>query len=350
MAIIPAEEKVFMVSNSTNTTYSGSAALKAMQQWYTMQDVLDSVSAGGAPTLQEVVNAGNFSENAIVIDIASAGGAGPAISGIGGEETGVLGQSTDSVGVYGSSDANTGVYGGSTDGYGGYFTSSDGPGGVYAYSEIGNGITAQTSEGYGVYGYSGESAGVYGQSNNGFGVYGSSNDNYGGYFTSGSETGVAGVSSDGNGVYGSSGGGYGVYGSSSDGYGGFFSSAAEYSVVAAQSAAKPGGGSWSVFSDSRIKENITPYTKGLAEILLVNTVTYDYNGLAGTTKGAKFTGIIAQEIKEIFPETVNTYKAKLNEEDEEKTDLYDFNSSDLTFALINAVKELNEKIKTLEAK
>jgi len=43
MAIIPANEKVFMVSNGTNTTYSGSAALKAMQQWYTMQDVSDSV-------------------------------------------------------------------------------------------------------------------------------------------------------------------------------------------------------------------------------------------------------------------------------------------------------------------
>ena len=43
MAIIPQEEKVFMVSNSTNTTYSGSAALKAMQQWYTMQDVTDTI-------------------------------------------------------------------------------------------------------------------------------------------------------------------------------------------------------------------------------------------------------------------------------------------------------------------
>ena len=43
MAIIPADEKVFMVSNNTNTTYGGSAALKAMQQWYTMQDVADSV-------------------------------------------------------------------------------------------------------------------------------------------------------------------------------------------------------------------------------------------------------------------------------------------------------------------
>ena len=43
MAIIPANEKVFMVSNNTNTTYSGSAALQAMQQWYTMQDISDSI-------------------------------------------------------------------------------------------------------------------------------------------------------------------------------------------------------------------------------------------------------------------------------------------------------------------
>ena len=46
MAIIPADEKVFMVDKRTNTTYGGSAALQAMQEWYTMQDVSDSV--GGA--------------------------------------------------------------------------------------------------------------------------------------------------------------------------------------------------------------------------------------------------------------------------------------------------------------
>ena len=43
MAIIPSDEKVFMVSNSTNTIYGGSAALKAMQQWYTMEDVTNTV-------------------------------------------------------------------------------------------------------------------------------------------------------------------------------------------------------------------------------------------------------------------------------------------------------------------
>lgn len=40
---IPNEEKVFMVSKSTNTTYSGSASLKAMQEWYTMADVANTV-------------------------------------------------------------------------------------------------------------------------------------------------------------------------------------------------------------------------------------------------------------------------------------------------------------------
>ena len=45
MAIIPTDEKVFMVSNGTNTTYGGSAALQAMNQWYTMQDISDSVGA-----------------------------------------------------------------------------------------------------------------------------------------------------------------------------------------------------------------------------------------------------------------------------------------------------------------
>jgi len=57
MAIIAANEKVFMVSNSTNTTYSGSASLKAMNQWYTMQDVKDTVGVAaegpqGVPGVQ----------------------------------------------------------------------------------------------------------------------------------------------------------------------------------------------------------------------------------------------------------------------------------------------------------
>jgi hypothetical protein len=43
MKAIPAEEKVFMVDKRTNTTYGGSAALQAMQEWYTMEDVAYNV-------------------------------------------------------------------------------------------------------------------------------------------------------------------------------------------------------------------------------------------------------------------------------------------------------------------
>lgn len=58
MAIIPVDEKVFMVSNSTNTTYSGSASLKAMNEWYTMQDVIDSVPTGFQMPTTQIVSAG----------------------------------------------------------------------------------------------------------------------------------------------------------------------------------------------------------------------------------------------------------------------------------------------------
>lgn len=201
-------------------------------------------------------------------------------------------------------------------------------------------LQAQSENEVAIIGIGPEVAGVKGSTDNGYGVWGIAQAGHGGYFSADNGTGLTGISE-----YG-----IGVYGQSNESYGGYFSSGDTYSIVAAQSAAKPGGGSWTVYSDSRIKENIKPYEKGLSELLLVNPVNYEYNGLAGTEKGKEYTGIIAQEIKEIFPETVSTYRAKLNETDTEKTDLYDFNSSALTFALINAVKELNERIAILEGK
>lgn len=295
MAIIPAEEKVFMVSNSTNTIYSGSASLKAMQQWYTMQDVIDSVGNSGAITLQKVTEAGNTTNQTIYAEV--------------NEGIGVYGSSGSDTGVYGASEFGNGVRGSSNEGYGGFFNSSEGYGGYFT-SQNNIGLFVSSDYNPGVYGQSIESRGVWGTSEVDYGVYGSSDTGFGGYFTSNEN----------------------------------------YSLVAAQSAAKPGGGSWDAYSDSRVKEDVRPYAKGLTEILLVNPVNYKYNGLASTIKDIEYTGVIAQEIKDIFPETVGIYKAKLNEEDEEKTELYSFNSTALTFALINAVKELNEKIKILEAK
>jgi hypothetical protein len=116
------------------------------------------------------------------------------------------------------------------------------------------------------------------------------------------------------------------------------------------SAAKPSTNTWTISSDVRIKENIQEYTKGLSEIVQLEPKTYDYNGKAGFDSSVKGNiGIIAQDVKDIFPETISTYNAKLNEEDEEETELYNFDSHALTFALINSVKELHAEIKTLKA-
>lgn len=120
--------------------------------------------------------------------------------------------------------------------------------------------------------------------------------------------------------------------------------------LSSNSAAKPTSSSWTVVSDERVKTNIQDYTTGLTEILQINPKTFDYNGKAGFDTTTGNIGIIAQDVQGIMPETINTYEAKLNEDDAEETELFNFDSHPIQFALINAVKELNAKVEALEAR
>lgn len=43
MATIPNSQKTFSVNEGVNTVYGGSASMKALSQWYTMQDITDTV-------------------------------------------------------------------------------------------------------------------------------------------------------------------------------------------------------------------------------------------------------------------------------------------------------------------
>ena len=114
------------------------------------------------------------------------------------------------------------------------------------------------------------------------------------------------------------------------------------------SAGKPGGGSWSTISDERVKTNIRPYNKGLSDIIKLDPKIYDYNGKAAMPIDIKDNvGVIAQEIKDVFPDTVESYETKLNETDEDKVELLSFNPNELTYALINSVKELNAEVQAL---
>ena len=114
--------------------------------------------------------------------------------------------------------------------------------------------------------------------------------------------------------------------------------------LSTNSAAKPTSSAWTIVSDLRLKGNITPFADGLSVLKQLNPVSYTLNGKGGTPAGAKGIGFIAQDIKDIIPYTVGTFKAKLNPGDTQETELYNFDSSALTFVLINAIKEQQQQI------
>lgn len=148
---------------------------------------------------------------------------------------------------------------------------------------------------------------------------------------------------------------YGAFGSShiyarGDGNVGIGTTSPSYRLqIVSDSAAKPSTNTWTITSDVRVKENINPYEKGLETILAINPVTYDYNGKAGFEKIEGNIGIIAQDVIEVLPESISTYKTKLNEDDEDETELLNFNSHALTYVLINAIKEQQKQIEELKA-
>ena len=109
---------------------------------------------------------------------------------------------------------------------------------------------------------------------------------------------------------------------------------------------------WGVSSDIRLKKNIKPFKDGLEKIIQIEPKSFEYNGLCGTKEGVQRIGIIAQEIETVLPYTIARRSQKISpkntESSEELEDVRTFNSSSLTFVMINAIKELNEKIENKE--
>jgi hypothetical protein len=118
--------------------------------------------------------------------------------------------------------------------------------------------------------------------------------------------------------------------------------------LSTDSAAKPGTNAWTVASDARLKTDITPFTDGLSILAKINPVNYTYNGKGGMPAGLKGIGIVAQDMMQAAPYTVSTYRAKLDPNDQSDTDIYNFNSSALTFVMINAIKEQQKEIDGLK--
>ncbi len=73
-----------------------------------------------------------------------------------------------------------------------------------------------------------------------------------------------------------------------------------------EGAFKPGGGSWGIYSDARLKTDITPLTGALDRLLLLKAVEYTYRNPDPAKRPAgRHIGFIAQEVADIFPAWVN---------------------------------------------
>lgn len=100
---------------------------------------------------------------------------------------------------------------------------------------------------------------------------------------------------------------------------------------------KPGGGAWSDSSDARIKEYIQDYSAGLGQIEQLRPRTYRFKAETGRDPRVTYIGLIAQECMEAMPEMIGI-----------SGDLYTLDATALTYALVNAVKELARRVRTLE--
>ena len=106
---------------------------------------------------------------------------------------------------------------------------------------------------------------------------------------------------------------------------------------------------WSITSDARLKKNIVDNTTGLSAITAIQVRNFEYRTKDEVTdlpsqnainiSGVQL-GAIAQELQVILPDCVKT----------ESTGVMSVDASNLTWYLINAVKELNAKITALENK
>jgi len=121
-----------------------------------------------------------------------------------------------------------------------------------------------------------------------------------------------------------------------------------YNLHMSGSAAKDSGTTWINTSDIRLKKDVSKFSDGLNVISKINPIWFRYNGKGGTKIGDLQVGVVAQEMREIAPYTVGTFKAKYDEASTVEQEFYNFDYSAIGYALINAVKELDTKVKALE--
>jgi len=127
------------------------------------------------------------------------------------------------------------------------------------------------------------------------------------------------------------------FGSSGGAYNFVITSAGDIGIRGAN-ATKVGGGPWLDSSDARIKDRVRDYEHGLAEICQLQPVTYHFLEATERDPRQPHVGLVAQDAEPIMPELVTRQMMTLGKL--QFDDMRVLDAGPLTFALINAVKEL----------
>ena len=132
---------------------------------------------------------------------------------------------------------------------------------------------------------------------------------------------------------------------------------------------KPGGGSWADNSDARVKTVLGDYEHGLKQVIALQPVRYKYKGNVvhlskqqrdvrgedaepeqpahAAVLDREFIGLVAQDAEKSMPELVTLTEGLIDGKPHD--DIRVLDATALTYALVNAVKELTQRIVALEA-
>lgn len=111
-----------------------------------------------------------------------------------------------------------------------------------------------------------------------------------------------------------------------------------------------GGTAWLTVSDIRTKKDIHVFDDGLEKLKALRIVNFRYNGSGGTTDNQPQVGLIGQEVENLMPYMVQRLGNKpVNSNDTFPEDMLLLDTSPLIFVVINAIRELDEKISALHS-
>lgn len=103
------------------------------------------------------------------------------------------------------------------------------------------------------------------------------------------------------------------------------------------------------WSDRRVKRELSTFEYGLAEVLKIRPIWFEYNGAAGTLAGEKHAGVIAQELETVAPKLVERTRIPLHLGDQTLTDVRRVRYGDFDLMLVKAVQEQQKQILELKA-